>query len=115
MITVAEIQRATADDYGLPVETMTGPSRKAEDARPRQLAMYLTLTLTNKNLAHAGRLFRRDRKTVWHGQKRAEQRVITDRETREAARRIARAVLNGDGMIPFRSDWVGSHQSVENR
>jgi chromosomal replication initiator protein len=70
MIFVADIQRAVADHYGLPIEAMREPdgasgSRQRERARPRQVAMRLATHLTEHSLVRIGQFFgNRDHSTV---------------------------------------------------
>jgi chromosomal replication initiator protein len=50
-------------------------------AKPRQIAMYLSKTLTSKSLPEIGRRFGgRDHTTVMHSVKKVEDTCATDRE-----------------------------------
>lgn len=95
MIFVAQIIEAVAQHHGISAEAIKSPSRKREDAWPRQEVMYLAGQLTKHSSVRIGQFLNRDHSTVLSGAKRAEQRVIADNETREAVRRIARLVLAG--------------------
>lgn len=98
-ILIRDVMRETARHYGLPVETMfedTGfGANGRERSWPRQTAMALADRLTLSNLAHMGRMFRRDRKTVYSGIRRAEARCSQDAATKEAMRTITKRLLAG--------------------
>lgn len=79
-VTVESIQQHVADYYGLKVADLTSKSRKANLARARQIAMYLSKELTNKSLPELGALFGgRDHTTVIYAcRKVAEDRNKND-------------------------------------
>ncbi len=78
-ITVEEIQRKVSDHYNIRLSDLVGPKRLRSYARPRQIAMYLAKTLTNRSLPEIGRRFGgRDHTTVMHGVKRIEELKATD-------------------------------------
>lgn len=99
MIMVADIKRATARHYGLPVEAMSEPasvpgSLVRNRARSRQAAMYLASCLTTKSYVHIGRLFGgRDHSTVINAVQQTAKRLRSDKEIQDAMRCIAREVL----------------------
>lgn len=67
---------ATAQRFGLRVEDLTGPSRKAEIARARHLAMWLIQSETGATLKSIGRIFGgRDHSTVIHAIDIAKRRL----------------------------------------
>ena len=57
-ITIDEIQRKTADYYGLKLADLLSPRRAREVARPRQVAMYLAKKLTPRSLPRDRATFR---------------------------------------------------------
>ncbi len=64
---IESIQKAVADYYGIRVEDLKGKRRSADIAYPRQIAMYLSRTLTGENLNRIGLEFGgRDHSTVIH-------------------------------------------------
>lgn len=71
---VTAIQAAVAQRYHLSFADLVGPRRCRKFARPRQLAMYLAWSKTQKTYPQIGRAFRRDHTTIMHG-----VRVIRDR------------------------------------
>ncbi len=73
-ITVEEIQRKVSDHYNIRLSDLIGPKRVRTFARPRQVAMYLSKTLTSRSLPEIGRRFGgRDHTTVMHGVRRIEE------------------------------------------
>ena len=75
--TLAEIQAAACQHFGLSPEELLSPSRAARVAWPRQVAMYLARELTDESLPAIGRHFgRRDHTTVMHAVRRAEQKIL---------------------------------------
>lgn len=73
MMTIAEIQRATADHFGLCPQIMTSKGRARLICRPRQIGMYLAVQLTGKSVLVIGRIFHRDHTTVLHALKTIQQ------------------------------------------
>jgi chromosomal replication initiator protein len=66
-VTVDRIQRIIATHYDLRVSDLTGPRRPKNIAEARQVAMYLTRTLTKLPLVQIGDEFGgRDHGTVIH-------------------------------------------------
>ncbi len=91
-ITIDEIQRKTADYYGLKLADLLSPRRAREVARPRQVAMYLAKKLTPRSLPEIGRRFGgRDHTTVMHGVKRIEELRIADTELNGDVAKLLRA------------------------
>jgi chromosomal replication initiator protein len=74
------IIRAVAAHYGMTVETLLSPWRKAPVALARHVAMYLCRKLTDESLPTLGRAFRRDHTSVLHGVQRITALVETDDE-----------------------------------
>ena len=72
-ITVDDIQKATADHYGLKQSDLLCERRTRAVARPRHVAMYLAKSLTTRSYPDIGRRFGgRDHTTVLHAVKRIE-------------------------------------------
>ena len=72
-VTIEEIQRKVAEHYNIRVAEMTSKRRDRPVARPRQIAMFLSMELTTKSLPDIGRAFDRDHTTVIHAVKAIEQ------------------------------------------
>jgi chromosomal replication initiator protein len=81
-ISVAHIQAAVCDHFGLRMSDMASARRGRDIAHPRQLAMYLAKTMTAKTLPTIGRLFDRDHTTVMHGIRAVDERLRSDAELR---------------------------------
>lgn len=92
-ITVEEIQRKVSDHYNIRLSDMIGPKRLRTYARPRQVAMYLAKTLTNRSLPEIGRRFGgRDHTTVMHGVRRIEELKSTDSQIADDIELLRRAL-----------------------
>jgi len=73
-ITVDEIQKVTADHFGLKQSDLISERRTRSVARPRQAAMWLAKKLTTRSLPDIGRRFGdRDHTTVLHAVRRIEE------------------------------------------
>jgi chromosomal replication initiator protein len=73
-ITVDDIQKATADHFGLKQADLLSERRTRSVARPRQAAMWLAKQLTVRSLPDIGRRFGgRDHTTVLHAVRRIEE------------------------------------------
>ena len=72
-ITVDDIQKATAEHYGMKQVDLISERCNRAIARPRQAAMWLAKTLTTRSLPDIGRRFGgRDHTTVLHAVRRIE-------------------------------------------
>lgn len=87
-VTVDDIQKATAEHYGLKQSDLISERRTRSVARPRQAAMWLAKQLTTRSLPDIGRRFGgRDHTTVLHAVRRiealraADPNLETDLET----------------------------------
>jgi chromosomal replication initiator protein len=90
---VADIQRATCELFGLTPEELLSTTRTARVAWPRQLAMYLARELTGESLPAIGRHFGgRDHTTVMHACRRTSARITSDETSREAVAKLCRAL-----------------------
>ena len=92
-VTVEEIQRKVSEHYNIRLSDMIGPKRLRTFARPRQIAMYLAKTMTNRSLPEIGRRFGgRDHTTVMHGVKRIEELKIIDSQIADDLELLRRAL-----------------------
>ncbi len=94
-VSVARIQQAVAETYGVPVERMKARGRASQIAHARQVAMYLARELTHLSLAQIGEHFGgRDHTTVLHAHRKitgeAEAGGQVQRDL-ESLRRVLRA------------------------
>lgn len=86
---VAEIQTAACEHFGLSTEELLSPARTARIAWPRQVAMYLARELTSESLPSIGRHFGgRDHTTVLHAWRRTTARIADDESSREAVEKL---------------------------
>ena len=73
-VTVDDIQKATAEHFGLKQVDLISERRNRAIARPRQAAMWLAKQLTTRSLPDIGRRFGgRDHTTVLHAVRRIEE------------------------------------------
>ncbi len=78
-LTVDFIQRMVAKEYNISLDDMVSKRRARVVSRPRQIAMYLCKTLTQRSLPDIGRRFGgRDHTTVMHAVKRINELRATD-------------------------------------
>lgn len=79
-ITVARISSAVCDYFKISPEQIASKSRKREVAQARQIAMYLSRTLTNTSLSYIGsQIGGRDHATVLHSFNTVNDLIDTDR------------------------------------
>lgn len=84
IITIEDIQRKVASRYNVKVSDMSSSKRLRSIARPRQIAMYLSKTMTLRSLADIGAKFgKKDHTTVIHAIKKIEEVMSSDAEFRE--------------------------------
>ena len=83
-VTIEEIQKRVAEQWGIRLTDMTSARRSRNVARPRQVAMYLAKMFTDRSLPEIGRMFgNRDHTTVIHGIKQVTLIMETDPDFRE--------------------------------
>ena len=91
--TIAEIQAAACEHFGLSATELLSSTRAARIAWPRQVAMFLARELTDESLPAIGRQFGgRDHTTVLHACRRASARIATDDASREAVEKLCRTL-----------------------
>jgi chromosomal replication initiator protein len=84
-VTIDAIQRVVADHYDVRLADMTSRRRPASIAFPRQIAMYLSRTLTKGSLMEIGEAFGgRDHGTVIHACKKITSQMELDASVRDA-------------------------------
>ncbi|WP_240963729.1 chromosomal replication initiator protein DnaA [Luteolibacter luteus] len=84
-VTIDTIQRAVADHFDVRLADMTSRRRPASIAFPRQIAMYLSRTLTKGSLMEIGEAFGgRDHGTVIHACKKIGSQMESDASVRDA-------------------------------
>ncbi len=106
-ITVADIQREVAKDFGVEVADLKSKNRKRHFVRPRQVAMYLSKVFTPRSYPEIGRHFGgRDHSTVIHAYRLISKLIIQDlelkRKVEDLVRQFRVAELEGIQLVlPF--------------
>jgi chromosomal replication initiator protein len=79
-VTIARIQEAVSDRFGMSVSELCSPKRSQSIAYPRQVAMYLSRELTDASLPKIGKEFGgRDHTTVIHANSKITRLISEDR------------------------------------
>lgn len=95
-ITIAEIQRAVAEHFRIPLIEMGSQRRARSVARPRQVAMFLCKELTPFSLPMIGRHFGgRDHTTVMHAVKTIEGLAAIDADLGERVAALRDGLRDG--------------------
>lgn len=80
-ITIEDIQRRTAEFFGIKLADLLSARRVQSLTKPRQVAMFLCKSLTTKSLPEIGRKFGgRDHTTVIHAVKKITELCAVDQE-----------------------------------
>ncbi|MHB1537644.1 MAG: chromosomal replication initiator protein DnaA [Solirubrobacteraceae bacterium] len=88
---IAAIQDATCERFGLTPAELTSNARSRRIAWPRQVAMYLARELTKESLPSIGRhIGGRDHTTVLHACRRASAAIDADTDVRNAVEDLRR-------------------------
>ena len=82
-ITIQAIQKEVALHFDVRMADMTARGRKADIAFARQVAMYLSRTMTDHSLVEIGRAFGRDHGTIIHAVRKVEKRLEESKEVRQ--------------------------------
>jgi len=79
-VTIARIQEAVIQRFGVSLDELVSPRRSQAVAYPRQVAMYLSRELTDASLPKIGREFGgRDHTTVIHAKDKITKLIREDR------------------------------------
>lgn len=90
-ITIDVIQKKVAEHFDIRIADMTSKRRPENIAFPRQIAMYLSRTMTESSLNTIGEAFGgRDHGTVLHACRLVSDRMSVDNTVREAVRHLER-------------------------
>lgn len=88
-VSIDAIQKAVADHFDVRLADMTSRRRPASIAFPRQVAMYLSRSLTKGSLVEIGEAFGgRDHGTVIHACKKVVEKVAVEPGVRELIERL---------------------------
>ncbi len=92
-VSVARIQQAVAEAYGLPVEKMRARGRSTQIALARQVAMYFARELTPLSLAQIGEQFGgRDHTTVLHAHRKISAEILRSGQTQRDVENLKRMI-----------------------
>ncbi|MCF3935970.1 chromosomal replication initiator protein DnaA [Acuticoccus sp. M5D2P5] len=81
---IEDIQRVTSQHFGVSRQDLVSARRTRVIVRPRQIAMYLSKTLTPRSLPEIGRRFgNRDHTTVLHAVRKVEEMIDRDPQVAE--------------------------------
>lgn len=87
---IKRIQHAVCKEYGITLMEMLSHRRHKRICRPRQVAMYLCKTLTDRSFPEIGRRFgHRDHSTALAAVSRIEQISTVDEEFRARVEKVA--------------------------
>jgi chromosomal replication initiator protein len=93
VVTVDAIQRKVAEHFDIRLADMTSRRRPQNVAFPRQVAMFLSRTLTDLSLNDVGESFGgRDHGTVLHACKLINRRVVKDQRLRQTISYLEQAL-----------------------
>jgi len=93
--TIKQIQTAVCARYGLTEAQLLGEQRGRYVAWPRQMAMYLCLSLTYNHLPKIAAAFNRDHTTVMHGRDAMMKRLRENPDVLEDYNVLTKGLLNG--------------------
>lgn len=94
-VSIEDIQKRVAEFFGIKVSDMQSARRSQNIARPRQVAMFLSKTMTTRSLPEIGRKFGgRDHTTVLHAVKRVRELQGKDPEFAKDLEILNRTLAN---------------------
>jgi len=92
--TIDVIQKKVAEHFDIRLADMTSRRRPQNVAFPRQVAMYLSRTMTDKSLVEIGETFGgRDHGTVMHACRLIDERMAKDARLRQAISYLKESLL----------------------
>jgi chromosomal replication initiator protein len=95
-VSVADIQAAACETFGISHEELLSQGRSPRIVWPRQVAMHLTRELTDLSLPAIGEAFGgRDHSTVLHSCRRAAERLSSDAEAAQDVRALTDSLSTG--------------------
>lgn len=94
-VAVPDIQKITADYYGLKIADLKSVRRERRIARPRQLAMYLSKQMTTLSLPDIASHFGRDHTTIIHAVKLIESLLQNDHQLGKDMQNIVSRLKEG--------------------
>ena len=89
-LTVKAIQKSVASYYSVTLEDMMSSKRPQNIAFPRQVAMYLSRSLTGESLPSIGDSFNRNHATIIHAHKTISKKAEQDMSLKQALKQFER-------------------------
>lgn len=96
VVHITDIQRMTADFYGLSVADLKSTRRERRIARPRQLAMYMAKQMTTLSVPDIAAHFGRDHTTIMHAVKQIEILLERDHKLGQDMQTLMYRLKEGD-------------------
>lgn len=93
-LSVELIQEVVANYYNLSVDDLKGQRRTRNVALPRQIAMYLSRTLTPTSLPKIGEEFNKDHTTVMHAYTKIHEAIESDTALKSTVNNITKKLSN---------------------
>jgi len=94
-ISIESIQKAVAEHFDIRLGDLVGPKRPQNIAWPRQVAMYLSRTMTNQSFPVIGDAFSRNHATIVHACQLVERRQTEDLKLRQTLSLLRQRVGHG--------------------
>jgi len=91
-ISIAAIQRNTADFFDIRLADMTSANRAQNIAMPRQIAMYLCRKLTNASLPEIGASFGKTHATILHACRQIEKKTHRDKQLKQVVAKLSKVM-----------------------
>ena len=91
-ISIAAIQRNTADFFDIRLADMTSSHRAQNIALPRQIAMYLCRKLTNSSLPEIGAAFGKTHATILHACRQIEKKTHRDKQLKQVVAKLSKVM-----------------------
>lgn len=96
IVHITDIQRMTADFYGLTIADLKSTRRERRIARPRQLAIYMAKKMTTLSVPDIAMHFGRDHTTVMHAVKQIENLLERDHKLGQDMQTLMYRLKEGD-------------------
>jgi chromosomal replication initiator protein len=94
-VSIEHIQKAVAEHFDIRLSDLVGPKRPKSIAWPRQVAMYLSRSMTNQSFPDIGNAFSRNHATIVHACQLVETRQSEDIKLRQTLALLRNRVSHG--------------------
>lgn len=92
VITIDQIQKTVAEHYDVRMSDMCSKARPSSIAMPRQVAMYLSRTLTDFSFPEIGQAFCKNHATVLHAYRQISHRMVDDSSMKDSISALSRKI-----------------------